>query len=134
MAKSEKGFSLIELIVVMVILALLAAIVGPRVYKHLATSKNQVAKIQIEELGGALQMYSLDMGRYPNTGEGLEALVRNPGNSDAWNGPYISKQLPNDPWGKPYSYRCPGMHGDYDLFSLGPDGVDGGDDDVVSWK
>jgi general secretion pathway protein G len=134
--KSEKGFSLIELIVVLVILGLLAAVVGPRVYKNLSGSKSHVAKIQIEELGGALQMYSLDMGRYPDTSEGLEALVRNPGNSESWNGPYVSKpQLPKDPWGKPYVYRCPGMHGgDYDLFSLGPDGADGGDDDIVNWK
>jgi len=134
--KSEKGFSLIELIVVLVILGLLAAVVGPRVYKNLSGSKSHVAKIQIEELGGALQMYSLDMGRYPDTSEGLEALVRNPGSSESWNGPYVSKpQLPKDPWGKSYMYRCPGMHGgDYDLFSLGPDGSDGGDDDIVNWK
>jgi general secretion pathway protein G len=132
--KSEKGFSLIELIVVMVILTTLAAIVGPKVFKHLATSKSQAAKIQIEELGGALQLYSLDMGRYPDTNEGLEALSRNPGNSDAWNGPYLKKDLPKDPWGKPYGYRCPGLHGDYDLYSLGPDGTEGGDDDIVSWK
>ncbi len=133
--KSEKGFSLIELIVVMVILTLLAAIVGPRFFKHAADAKISAAKIQIEDFGGALQLYALDMGRYPETTEGLESMVRNPGNSEAWNGPYLKKeQVPNDPWGKQYIYRCPGMHGDYDLFSLGPDGAEGGDDDVVSWK
>ncbi len=128
--KSEKGFSLIELIVVMVILALLAGIVGYKYTRHIGQSKSQAAKMQIIELGGALQMYLLDVGRYPDT---LESLAQNPG-IEAWNGPYLQKELPNDPWGKPYQYRYPGMHGDYDLFSLGPDGVDGGDDDIVSWK
>jgi general secretion pathway protein G len=133
--KSERGFSLIELIVVLVILGLLVAVVAPNVYKKLAKGKEQIAKIQISDLEGALRLYAFDVGRYPNSAEGLEALVRNVNNNDSWNGPYLTKNdLPNDPWGKPYGYRCPGMHGEYDLFSTGPDGVDGGDDDICSWK
>jgi general secretion pathway protein G len=132
---SEEGWSLIELIVVLVILTLLAAVVGPRVYDKLAKGKESIAKIQIKELEGALELYSFDMGRYPNTGEGLEALIQNPGNSDSWKGPYLKKsELPKDPWQKPYAYRSPGTHGDYDLYSFGADGVEGGDDDIVSWK
>jgi general secretion pathway protein G len=134
MKNSEKGFSLIELIVVLVILGLLAAVVAPNVYNKLAKGKDQIAKIQIKELEGGLQLFSFDMGRYPNSAEGLEALVRNPGNNDAWKGPYLAKDLPKDPWGHPYVYRCPGLHGDYDLYSCGADGVDGGDDDICSWK
>ncbi len=132
--RSEKGFSLIELIVVLVILGLLAAVVAPRVVNKLAQGKDQIAKIQIKELEGALQMYSFDLGQFPTTSEGLDALVRNPGNSDSWKGPYLSKELPKDPWGHPYGYRCPGMHGDYDLYSFGADGTEGNDDDVCSWK
>ncbi len=133
--RSEKGFSLIELIVVLVILGLLAAVVGPRVYDKLAKGKEQIAKIQIKELEGALQLFSFDVGRYPTTSEGLEALIHNPGSMDSWKSPYLNKaELPKDPWGKPYLYRSPGQHGDFDLLSYGPDGVEGGEDDVVSWK
>ncbi|NLT67707.1 MAG: type II secretion system major pseudopilin GspG [Acidobacteria bacterium] len=133
--KSEKGFSLIELIVVLVILGLLATVVAPRVYDKLMKGREEIAKIQIKELEGALQLYAFDMGRYPNSAEGLEALVRNVSNSSAWNGPYLSKkELPRDPWDEPYKYRCPGLHGDFDLFSTGPDGADGGDDDICNWK
>ena len=136
--KSEKGFSLIELIVVLVILGLLAAVVGPRVYDKLARGKEQIAKIQIKELEGAIQLFSLDVGRMPNTSEGLAALVQNPGNLEAWRGPYLQKStLPRDPWGKLYVYRAPGTHGDFDLFSYGPDGVEDGDNenaDVTNWN
>jgi general secretion pathway protein G len=132
--RSEKGFTLIELIVVVVILALLAAVVGPKIAGKLSQSKDKVTKIQITQLEGALQYYSFEVGRYPATAEGLEALVRNPGNSEAWKGPYLEKDLPKDPWGKPYVYRCPGTHGDFDLFSLGADGAEGTEDDICSWK
>lgn len=133
--KSEKGFSLIELIVVMVILTLLAAFVGPKLFKHAADAKVTAAKLQIEGFGDALQMFALDMGRLPDSSEGLEALVRNPGNAEAWHGNYLKKEeVPKDPWSKPYVYRCPGLHGDYDIISFGPDGSEGGDDDITSWK
>jgi general secretion pathway protein G len=132
--RSEKGFSLIELIVVLVILGLLAAVVAPNVYNKLAKGKDQIAKIQIKEIEGALQLFSFDMGRNPDTAEGLESLVRNPGNSDSWKGPYLAKALPHDPWGRPYAYRCPGNHGDYDLFSFGADGTEGNEDDICGWK
>lgn len=135
---SERGFTLIELIVVLVILTLLAAVVAPNVIKHMMTSRSQVARIQISEFEGALEMFAFDMGRYPTTSEGLEALVSNPGNVEAWKGPYLKKGLPMDPWGKPYVYRIPGTHGTaFDLFSYGPDGVEGGEGenaDVTNWK
>jgi general secretion pathway protein G len=132
--RSEKGFTLIELIVVVVILALLAAVVGPKIAGKLGQSKEKIAKIQISQLEGALQYYSFEIGHYPTTSEGLEALMRNPGTSDAWKGPYLEKELPKDPWGKPYVYRSPGMHGEFDLFSVGADGAEGTDDDICSWK
>jgi general secretion pathway protein G len=131
--RSEKGFSLIELIVVLVILGLLAAVVAPRVYDKLAKGKEQIEKIQIKEIESALQIFSFEIGRYPTTAEGLDALVRNPG-IDSWKGPYLTKELPKDQWGKPYVYRNPGTHGDYDLYSFGPDGVEGTEDDICSWK
>jgi general secretion pathway protein G len=132
--RSERGFSLVELIVVLVILSLLAAVVGTNVYKKLGKGKEQIAKIQITELEGALQAFAFDIGRLPNSSEGLEALRQNPGNIDTWQGPYIAKELPKDPWGRPYAYRSPGTNGDFDIFSLGADGTEGNEDDICSWK
>lgn len=132
--RSERGFTLIELIVVLVILGMLAAVVAPKIYDKLSTSKDQIAKIQITEFEGALQLYSFDMGRLPDTGEGLEALLINPVGNQSWNGPYLSKELPKDPWQRAYVYRYPGMHADFDLLSVGADGAEGTEDDICSWK
>ena len=135
-AKSQKGFTLIELLVVMIILSLLAAFVGTDFFKHIGTSKQRAAKTQIELFGTALDSFRLSVGRYPSTAEGLEALRKNPG-LELWDGPYLKKDVPPDPWGRHYIYSCPGQHGDYDLVSLGADGQEGGEGenaDVVSWK
>ena len=133
---SRKGFTLIELLVVMVILSLLAAFVGTDFFKHIGTSKQKAAKTQIEMFGTALDSFRLSVGRYPTTAEGMQALRVNPG-IDLWDGPYLRKDVPMDPWGRPYVYNCPGQHGDYDLISYGADGQEGGEGenaDVVSWK
>ena len=133
---NRKGFTLIELLVVMVILAMLAAIVGPKLFTKVGKGKQSAAKTQIEMLGQALDSYRLDTGHYPNTSEGLNALVTNPG-AEGWDGPYLKKALPNDPWLKPYQYQSPGTHGDYDLYSYGADGAAGGEGenkDVNSWE
>jgi general secretion pathway protein G len=134
---NKKGFTLIELLVVMVIVGLLAALVGPKLFPKLGKGKQAAAKAQIELLGQALDQFRLDTGRYPTTQEGLNALVINPTAIENWDGPYLKKALPNDPWGKPYSYQCPGTHGEYDLFSYGRDGTPGGegeDKDIASWE
>lgn len=132
----ERGFTLIELLVVLVILGMLAALVGPKLFTKVGKGKQSAAKTQIELLGQALDGFRLDVGRYPNTSEGLNSLVTNPG-AEGWDGPYLKKALPKDPWGKPYQYQSPGTHGDYDLFSYGGDGAAGGDGenkDVASWE
>lgn len=133
-----RGFTLIELLVVLVILGLLAGLVGPRVMKQLGQSKTKTAKLQIEELSAALDMYRLEVGRYPTQDQGLQALVEQPAAVENWNGPYLRKNtVPADPWGQRYEYRIPGEHGDFDLYSLGADGTQGGEGenaDVVSWN
>lgn len=133
---AQRGFSLIELIVVLVILGLLATIVGPRVIDQLSKGKANIARVQIADLEGALGLFRFDVGRYPTTAEGLNALLENPG-LDNWSGPYLTKNsLPKDPWGHEYQYRSPGMHSDYDLYCLGADGIEGGEGDnadVTSW-
>lgn len=134
---SSRGFSLIELLVVIIILGLLAGLVGPRLFGRVGQSKQAAARAQIELFGAALDQYRLDVGSYPPSGTGLDALVKNP-NVPSWSGPYLKKNLvPADPWGKPYQYKCcPGDHGDYDIWSLGADGAPGGDGenaDVSSW-
>src|ERR1700730_4146855 len=134
---SSHGFSLIELLVVIIILGLLAGLVGPRLFGRVGQSKQAAARAQIELFGAALDQYRLDVGSYPSSGNGLDALVKNP-NATNWNGPYLKKNLvPVDPWGKPYQYKCcPGDHGDYDIWTLGADGAPGGEGenaDVSSW-
>lgn len=134
--RSERGFTLIELLIVMIILGLLAALVAPKMFQKVGSSKKGAAKAQIAMIGTALDAFRLDIGRYPSADEGLQALRKNPG-FDTWDGPYLPKDVPQDPWGRPYVYRFPGEHGDYDLYSLGADGQEGGDGenaDVVSWE
>lgn len=134
--RSNKGFTLVELLVVMVIIGLLAALVAPKIFPKLGKGKQAAAKAQIELIGQALDHYRLDTGSYPTTEQGLNALITNPG-VERWQGPYLKKGVPLDPWGKPYIYQYPGTHGDYDLYSYGRDGKPGGDgedEDVVSWQ
>lgn len=136
-AKNSHGFSLIELLVVIIILGLLAGLVGPRLFSRVGQSKTAAAHAQVELFSAALDQYRLDVGSYPPSGAGLEALVRN-SNAPNWNGPYLKKNtVPADPWGRPYLYKCcPGDHGDFDIWSLGADGAPGGDGenaDVNSW-
>ncbi len=135
---AARGFSLIELLVVLVILGLLAGLVGPKVMKHLGGAKSDTAKLQIEDIGAALDVYRLETGDYPSNEEGLKALVENPGDKPGWNGPYLKKKVvPVDPWGREYHYQMPGEHGDFDLYSLGKDNAEGGEGenaDIVSWE
>jgi general secretion pathway protein G len=136
-ARGEAGFTLIEILVVIAIIALIMSLVGPRVLNYLGESKVKAAKIQIQSFGSALDLFNLDTGRYPTTAEGLTALVQPPGMIPAWNGPYLKGGiLPNDPWGKAYVYRSPGEHGPYDIMSYGSDGQEGGTGtgaDIASW-
>jgi general secretion pathway protein G len=137
MATGERGFSLMELLVVIIILGLIASLVGPRLFGRVGQSKQATARAQIELLGAALDHYRLDVGSYPPGAVGLQALVQNP-NAANWNGPYLKKNfVPPDPWGRPYGYKCcPGDHGDYDMWTLGADGAPGGDGenaDATSW-
>jgi general secretion pathway protein G len=136
MNRERNGFTLVELLVVMVILGLLAALVVPRYVAKEKKGRHQTARVQIELLGQALDQFRLDTGRYPTTAEGLNALVVNPG-IPGWDGPYLKKGVPLDPWGRPYIYQCPGSHGDYDLYSYGADGAPGGEGenkDITSWE
>jgi general secretion pathway protein G len=135
--RGEGGFTLIEILVVITIIALIMSLVGPRVLNYLAESKVKAAKIQIQSFGSALDLFNLDTGRYPTSGEGLTALVQSPGTIPSWNGPYLKGgEVPNDPWGKAYVYRSPGEHGPYDIMSYGSDGQEGGTGtaaDIASW-
>lgn len=134
--RNEKGFTLIELLIVMVILGLLAALVGPRMFGKVGTSKQKAAKAQISLFETSIDTYRLDVGKYPTTDQGLQALREKPDEVEIWDGPYLAKDVPVDPWGHPYVYECPGKHGDYDIISLGADGSSGGegeDKDIASW-
>jgi general secretion pathway protein G len=136
--KQAKGFTLIELIIVVVILGLLAGLVVPRLFKHVGQAKIATAKAQISAFQTALGAYKLDTGKFPTTEEGLQALRTAPSGIRNWNGPYLPKDIPLDPWGNPYVYKYPGDHGDEpDVVSNGADGRPGGegeDADVLSWK
>ena len=135
--KMENGFTLIELLIVMVILGLLAALVGPRMFGKTEKAMQNAAKSQITLFETAIDTYRLDVGRFPTTEQGLQVLREPPSGEDKWDGPYLPKEIPLDPWGNPYEYRAPGEHGDYDIISYGADGQPGGegaDMDVVNWK
>jgi general secretion pathway protein G len=135
--KRNRGITLIELLVVMVIIALFATLVGQRLFRNVERARQTTAKSQIQEFESTLDAFRLDVGRYPTTQEGLQALLVRPPNVENWDGPYLRKDAPLDPWGHPYVYRCPGQHGDFDLLSYGADGQEGGEGngvDVVSWK
>lgn len=132
-----RGFTLLELLVVMVIIGLLAGYVGPKYFAQIGKSEVKTAKAQIDSLDKALDQYRLDVGHYPSTENGLAALNAAPANEAKWQGPYLKKKVPNDPWGKPYQYKMPGEHGEYDLWSFGSDGASGGSNeaaDVLGWE
>lgn len=126
------GFTLLELLVVVAIIALLAAYVGPKFFAQVGKSEQSVARSQIESFGRALGAYRLDVGGVPSTEDGLEALVKRPASAAKWNGPYLEKAVPLDPWGRAYQYQAPGANGaDYDIVSLGKDGQAGGGGDAA---
>ncbi len=135
--RGEAGFTLLELLVVLVILALIAGLAAPRVLKLLGGARSDAAAIQIDTLANILDLYRLELGHYPSEEEGIEALIEPPPGDERWNGPYVRKREQLiDPWGRAFEYRYPGEHGEYDLYSFGADGVEGGDRedaDVSSW-
>jgi len=132
----QAGFTLLELLVVMVIIGLLAGYVGPKYFSQIGKSEVKTARAQIDALGKALDQFRLDVGRYPTGEEGLQALNAAPAGEARWAGPYLQKAVPMDPWGKPYQYKSPGERGEYDLYSFGKDGQAGGQDesaDIGNW-
>lgn len=134
--RTSSGFTLLELLVVVVIIGILAGYVGPKYFSQIGKSERQAAVAQIDAFEKALAQYRLDVGRYPSTEQGLAALVVAPAGVAKWAGPYLSKNVPNDPWGNPYLYRQPGQHGEFDLSSHGKDGLPGGTGeaaDVNNW-
>lgn len=132
----QAGFTLLELLVVMVIIGLLAGYVAPRYFAQVGKAEVKTAHAQIDALEKALDQYRLDTGHYPSTEQGLTALVTKPADEAKWDGPYLKKNVPPDPWGRPYHYLHPGEHGEYDLFTYGKDGQPGGsgeDADIGNW-
>jgi len=133
----QRGITLIELLVVMVIIAMFATIVGQRLFRNVEKARQTTAKAQLNEFESVLDAFRLDVGRYPTNDEGLQSLRARPGSLERWDGPYLKKDVPMDPWQRPYVYRFPGQHGDYDLYSFGADGQEGGEGenaDVTNWK
>lgn len=134
--RMHAGFTLLELLVVMVIIGLLAGYVGPKYFSQIGKSEIKATRAQIDALGKALDQFRLDIGRYPSTEEGLAVLITRPANQPKWDGPYLTKNVPLDPWGNPYIYKFPGEHGEYDLISYGKDGQPGGEGeaaDITNW-
>lgn len=134
--RRDRGFTLLELLVVMVIIGLLAGYVGPRYFAQIGKSEVKAARAQIDALEKALDQFRIDVGRYPSTEQGLAALNARPDSEAKWQGPYLKKAVPNDPWGKKFIYRSPGEHGEYDLLSYGKDGSIGGTAeaaDITNW-
>lgn len=132
----RRGFTLLELLVVMVIIGLLASFVGPRFFAQIGKSETKVARSQLDALEKALDQYRLDAGSYPGTEQGLAALMERPSGLARWAGPYLKKAVPQDPWGRPYVYKSPGDHGEFDLLSYGKDGQPGGTgeaEDITNW-
>lgn len=135
--RPDAGITLIELLVVMVIISMFATLVGARLFRNVDKARQTTAKAQISEFETVLDLFRLDVGRYPTASEGLQVLRVNSGNIQNWDGPYLVKQVPLDPWGAPYVYRYPGEYGDFDILALGADGQSGGEDqnqDIVSWQ
>jgi general secretion pathway protein G len=135
--KKQHGFTLIELLVVLTILGMLATLVVPRLFKNLEKAKVNTTKAQIAAFETALAAYRLDVGAFPSTEQGMTALRSRPAGVENWDGPYLPKEIPLDPWGRPYLYRSPSEHGDYEIVSYGGDGREGGEgtnQDIVSWK
>ncbi len=136
-ASNNRGFTLIEILIVVTILGLLIGLVGPKMFGKVGKSKQKAAKAQISMFETALDTYRLDIGKYPTSDMGLNVLREKPSELKKWDGPYLPKEIPLDPWGNEYVYQAPGEHGEFDLISLGADGQPGGegeDMDVVSWK
>jgi general secretion pathway protein G len=134
--RANRGFTLLELLVVMVIIGLLAGYVGPRYFSQIGKSEVKVARAQIDALGKALDQFRLDTGHYPTMEEGLGGLVTRSPSEPKWDGPYLTKNVPADPWGNPYVFKIPGDHGEYDLLSYGKDGQPGGEGeaaDITNW-
>ena len=134
--RRQRGFTLMELLVVLAILGLLMSLVGPQVLNQLGGAKTKTAGIQIKDLEQALEMYKLDVGRFPSTNEGLAALVDKPASAAGWNGPYLKGDVPLDPWNREYHYKYPGERGELDIYTYGQNGTPGGegeDQDVGNW-
>lgn len=133
----NKGFTLVELLIVLLIVSLLAALVGPTLYQKINPAKQSAVRAQIKNFSTALDSFLVDVGRYPTNREGLDALFYRPDGLQAWNGPYVKKEVPKDPWNNPYIYHSPGRYGPYEIISYGADGVEGGENensDINNWE